>query len=150
MKTAPISFKRVLRGFSLVELMIAIFVFLVIFSWVMKGLSNIVQVQKQSQELAIASQILGDVTEKICYLRSTGGWDMIETSTLSFTSSTVAELTSLKNASVNATVVPYKDQYGADVPTLKKVALVLNWISQNGVAKSETFQIVLSKPPAGA
>ena len=57
------------KGFSLIELLIAIFIFFLIFSGVMKSLAGIFTVQKDSRELAIASQILGDIAEKIKTLR---------------------------------------------------------------------------------
>ena len=137
------------RGFSLLELMIAIFIFFLLFSGVMKSLSTILNVQKDSHELAIASQILGDITEKIIHLRNTAGWDMIDSSILYFNASTVAELSSLSMSSVNVAVVPYKNPSGVDIETLKKVTVTVSWTSHSGKAKSEVFETVLSKPPSG-
>ncbi len=138
-----------IKGFSLIELLIAIFIFFLIFSGVMKSLASIFTVQKDSRELAIASQILGDIAEKITYMRNTAGWDVIDSSTLVFNSTTVAELNSLPGSSVNVAVVPYKDASGADTNTLKRITITLNWTSKNGKAKSEAFEMVLSKPPSG-
>lgn len=137
------------RGFSLVELMIAIFIFFLLFSGVMRSLAGIFNVQKDSHELAVASQILGDIAEKITYMRNTAGWDIIDSSTLSFNSAIIAELNSLPSPSVNVAVVPYKDESGTDIDTLKKVTISLNWTSNKGQAKSEQFEMVLSKPPSG-
>lgn len=142
-------FKMPVRGFSLIELMISIFIFFFIFSGVMRGLATIVSVQKDSRELSIASQILGDVAEKIIYMRNTAGWEVINSSSLYFDSSTIAELNSLPSGSLNVAVVPYKDVSGADIDTLKKVTITLNWVSRNGKTKSEVFETVLSKPPSG-
>lgn len=138
-----------IKGFSLIELLIAIFIFFLIFSGVMKSLSGIFTVQKDSRELAIASQILGDIAEKITYMRNTAGWDVIDSSTLFFNSTTVAELNSLPGSSVNVVVIPYKDESGTDTDTLKKITITLNWTSNKGKTKSEAFEMVLSKPPSG-
>ena len=145
----PCLFKNRFRGFSLVELMIAIFIFFLLFSGVMRGLSNIFNVQEDSHELAVASQILGDITEKIMYMRNTAGWDFIDSSTLYFNATTVAEFNSLPGSSLNVAVVPYKDPSGMEIETLKKITITLNWTSNNGKPKSEVFETVLSKPPSG-
>lgn len=142
-------FIRRKSGFSLIELMIAIFIFMVVFAGILKGLTTSKQVLNNSIEKTIVSQILGDVSEQIVYLKNTGGWHMIETSWLvsAFTSSTVADLSSLNGASVNVTVVPYKDKSNVDISTLKQVTINLTWTDPLGTLRSDSFVTVLSKPP---
>ena len=142
-------FKQKIAGFSLIELLIAIFIFFLLFSGVIRSLATIFTVQKDSRELAVASQILGDVAEKITYMRNTAGWDLIDSSTLFFNATTIAELNNLPSSSVSLSVVPYKDKFGADTDTLKQITITLNWTSNKGKAKTEAFTMVLSKPPSG-
>jgi type II secretory pathway pseudopilin PulG len=134
-------------GLTLIEIMVSVFVFLMVFAVLTKTLQNIRQIQLKSHELSIASQIFAEVTEQIMYMRDTGGWNMIETGSLLFNGNNVHKLNELDNSNLNVNVQHYKDKNNVGVDTLKQVTVNLSWDSADGNNYSESCVTILSQPP---
>ncbi len=146
MKMKCFTCKKIKYGMSLPEVLIAVFVFTLVLSSSIKALKNVDDVYKRSEELSIANQVLGTVIEQISNFRDTGGWDFV-VSGMKFDSSNVSLITSLGTPSVSVNVNYYKDEFGADIDTLKQISVTLTWISYIGRTQTKSLVTILSKPP---
>jgi hypothetical protein len=133
-------------GLTLIEILISLFVLAVIFMGTIKALQLTARIQGKSEDIAQASQVFSDVSEKILNMRDTA-FPLIVTG-LTFNTSNVPSLSQLENPSVTITVAPYKDRFGIDITAIKQVTIRLNWTSiLDGVLMSDSFTTLVSEPP---
>ena len=130
------------QGFSLVEVLMGLFVMSLIFIFVYSSVNFTSLVGADMQEQAKVANVLETAAEKIMAMR-TSSFSSIVTG-ISYTSTDIPLMTEFISPSMSIQV----SSYGGDA-SLKLVSITFSWqpVSKKGV-KSQTLKTLISEPPS--